>query len=175
MHCLSTPVRRHRLHRSLRANCLERAERGREVNDSSMFTQPSVSAHSLIDRSHGLSFFSLVVNMSGKDVTLSLLDKVVILNRLKNGEKTDKILNEKRSFYALCSESSKTKPRSVKMPHLCHPHERENEQVDIKTLMQLWRKCLLPRGHSRRTIMTFLLKCRDRINVVFFAGQTCDT
>ena len=95
-----------------------------QSEDGSMFTQPSVSAHSLIDRSHGLSFFSLVVNMSGKDVTLSLLDKVVILNRLKNGEKTDKILNEKRSFYALCSESSKTKPRSDKMPHLCRPHDR---------------------------------------------------
>ena len=155
---------------------LPRACRARTGGQWQLNVYSAISERSFIDRSLAWSVFFLPSSEHVRQRCHPVAFRQSgDFEQTKEWRKKDKILNEKRSFYALCSESSKTKPRSVKMPHLCHPHERENEQVDIKTLMQLWRKCLLPRGHSRRTIMTFLLKCRDRINVVFFAGQTCDT
>ena len=97
--------------------------------------------------------------MSSKKVTLSLSDKVTILDRLKNGEKKDKILIEKkivlRTLQRIIKDETQIRQDAASMSP-SRKRKRTDRYQDIDAAMEKWFASM--RAQKKNVIGTEILK-----------------
>ena len=189
--CLSTAVcsRRRPVHRLLQAKCPEPAERGSRGDGRSM------SAQCLLNHQWALIHWT-DLKIARKWIRFWLTQR----SFLHTLQRIIKDKTQIRQDFASMSPSWKRK----RTRHRCRygemvcfnegTKEKRYRNRDFEKDQSLcvyspsfgwlgrWKKQLgsmftgaLGLTELHPLIMTFFLKCRDRLNVVFYAGQTCDT